>query len=103
MVFVNYYANAAPALVFKAANHAAMAIDLYIAPGTYDLSGKQNREVHHRTHGDVAIHREQHAIGGDILRLRGTRPARRIYLHGQMQRKPRSTLHRGIVLNRSLL
>ena len=76
MVFVNHYANAAPALVFKAANHAAVAVNLHIATRTYNFTWKQNREVHHRTYGDVAIHREEHAIGGDILRLRGTSPAR---------------------------
>ncbi len=75
MVFVNYYANAAPALVFKAANHTAVAVDLHIATGTHNFSRKQDREVHHRTHWDVTVHREEHSVGGNVLRLRGTRPA----------------------------
>ena len=102
MVFINHYANAATALVFKATNHTAMAVDLHITSRTHDISRKQNRELHQRPHGNVAIHREQHAVGGDVLRLGGTGSALRLHFHGQMQRKPRSTLHFGIVLDRSL-
>jgi len=103
MVFVNYYANAAAALIFEAADHAAVAVNLYIATGANNVSRKQNREIHQRTHGNVAIHREEHTVGRDIVRLRCASPALRPYGHGQVQGKPRSTLHFGIVLDRSLL
>ena len=102
MVFVNYNANPATALVFKAANHAAVAVNLHITTGTHDISWKQDREVHDRAHGDVTVHREEDAVGGDVLRLCRTSSALRLQLHGQMQGKPGSTLHFGIVLDRSL-
>src|ERR1700734_3605997 len=102
VVLVNHYANSATAFVFKAANHTSVAVDLHITTRTHYISGKQDREVHDRAHGNVAIDREEHTVGGDILRLRRTRSALRLQLHRQMQGKPRSTLHFGIVLDRSL-
>lgn len=36
MVFVNNDANPAPSLIFKAADHAAAAVDLYIASRSHD-------------------------------------------------------------------
>src|SRR5271170_7913461 len=102
MVFVTHYANSATALVFKAANHTAMAINLHVATGTHYISRQEDREVHDRAHRYVAINREEHAVGGDVLRLRRAGSPLRLQLHGQMQRKPRSTLHFGIVLDRSL-
>ena len=71
--------------------------------GTHNFGRQQNREVHHRAHRDVAVHREEHAVGGDVLRLRRIRAALRLHSTRQMQRKARSTLHVGIVLDRSLL
>ena len=103
MIFVNHNANPATALVFEAAHYAAMAIDLHIAMGTHDISRQQDREIHRRTHRNIAVHREQHAIGRDILRLRRTRSVLRFHFHGKVQGKPRSTLHFCIVLDRSLL
>src|SRR5271165_2050781 len=103
MVLVNDYANPATASVFKAAHHAAVAVNLHIATGTHNLSGKQDREVHDRAHGYVAINREEHAVGGNVLRLRRASSALRLQLYGQMQRKAWSTLHFGIVLDRRLL
>src|ERR1039458_8960309 len=89
MVLVNYYANAAAAPVFKAAHHAAVAINLHITTRTHDLSGQKDREVHDRAHGYVAIDCEEHAVGGNVLRLCGVSSALRLQLDGQMQRKAR--------------
>jgi hypothetical protein len=102
MVLVNHYANAATSAVLKTAHHAAATVNLNIATGTYNFSWKQNREVHHRAYRDVAIHREKNAVCRYILRLRGTGAVLRHYFNRQMQRKPRRTLHCGIVLDRSL-
>jgi len=44
MVLVNHYANAAAALIFEAADHAAVAVNLHIAPRTHNVSRKQNGE-----------------------------------------------------------
>src|SRR5258706_13900008 len=103
MVFVNHYTYTATALIFEAANHAAMAVNLYVATRTHNVSRKQNGEVHQRTDGYIAIHREEHAVGGDVLRLRGASSALRPHGNRQMHRKRRGTLHFGIVLDRSLL
>src|SRR6266852_1385978 len=103
MVLVNHYANAAAALIFEAADHTAVAVNLYIAPRTHNVSRKQNGELHQRTYGNVAIHGEEHAVRGNVCRLRGTISALRSDSNGQVQGEPRSTLHFGIVLNRSLL
>jgi hypothetical protein len=46
MVFVNYYANATTPLIFKAADHTAVAVDLYVAARAHNVSGKKNGEVH---------------------------------------------------------
>jgi hypothetical protein len=100
MVFVNHYANAATALVFKAADHAAMAVNLDIATRTHDIARKQNRKVYGGAYWNVFIHREEHAVGGNVLRFRRAGMALRLQLHRQMQRKSRSTLHFGIVLDR---
>src|ERR1017187_10575963 len=102
MVFVNHHAYAATPFVLKAADYAAMTVNLYVGRGAHNISRKQDGEVHHRTHGNVAIHSEEHAIGGDVLGFRQTCAALRFQFHGQMQRKSRSTLHFSIVLDRSL-
>lgn len=103
MVFVDHYPNRATAMIFKAPNHTAMAINLYVTTRTHDFSRKQNGEIHHRAHCHIAVHRKEYAVGGDISRLRGTSSALRHYLHSQMQGKPRRTLHCGIVLALCLL
>src|SRR5205807_8474942 len=103
MVLVNHYANATAALIFEPADHPAVAVNLYIATRTHNVSRKQNSELHQRTHGDVAIHSEEHAVRGNVCRLRGTISALRSDRNRQVQGEPRSTLHFGIVLDRSLL
>ena len=103
MVFVNHYAYAAAPFVFKAAHHAAVAINLNIATGADNIARKQDGEIHQRTHRNIAIHCEENAVGGDILRFRGTGAACRFQFDRQMQRKTRSTLHFSVVLDRSLL
>jgi hypothetical protein len=103
VVLINHYAYAPAAFVLKAADNAAMAIDLYIVTGSNYIAGKQNGEVHQRSNWNVTVHGEEHAIGGYILRLRRTRTALRFQLHRQMQGKARRTLHFCIMLNRSLL
>ena len=102
MVLVNHYADAAPASIFKAANHTAVTVNLHIATGTYNFSGKQNGEIDDRAYRDIAIHREEHAVGGYILRFRRAGTVLRRHFYRQVQRKARGTLHRGIVLDRSL-
>ena len=102
MVLVNHDAYAAPASIFKAANYTAMTVNLHIAAGTHNFSWKQNGEVHDRAYWDIAIHREEHAVGGYVLRLGRTGAVLRRHFYRQMQRKARSTLHCGIVLDRSL-
>src|ERR1700740_2227649 len=103
MVFVDHYAYAAAALIFKAANHAALVINLHIATRTHNISRKKDRELHQRTNGNIAIHGEEHAVGRDVLRLGGTGSVLRTNGYRQMQRKARCALHFGIVLDRSLL
>lgn len=98
MVFVNHYANPATPLVFKTANHAAVAINLYITARTYNFSRKHDGEIHRGAHGYVTIYREEHAVGGNVSSLRGTTSALRHDFDRQMQRKPRRALHRGVVL-----
>src|SRR5260370_38455279 len=96
MVLVNHYANAAAALIFEAADHAAVAVNLHIAPRTHNVSRKQNGELHQRTHGDVVIHREEPAAGGNVCRLPGTISALRSAGNGHGQRKPRCTPKLGL-------
>jgi len=100
MVFVNHYANSATALVFKTADHTAMAVNLDVATRAHNIARKQNREVDDGADRNVSIHREEHAVGGNVLRFRRAGLALRLQLHRQMQRKSRSTLHFGIVLDR---
>jgi len=75
-------------LVFKAANHAAMAVNLPHHNGNPRHLLEADREVHDRAHGDVTVHSEEHAVGGDVWRLCRTSSALRLQLHGQMQGKP---------------
>jgi len=103
MVLVNHYAHASTTFVLEAANYAAAAINLNIRTGTHDMARKQDGEIDNRTHGNIAIHRKEHAVGRDVLSFRQTVATLRFQFHGQMQRKTRSTLHVGIVLQRSLL
>lgn len=103
MVFVNHYAYAATAFVFKAAHHATMAINLNIATGAHNIARKQDGEIHQRTYRDVTIHGEENSVGGDVLCFRRTGAACRFQFDRQMQRKTRSTLHFSVVLDRSLL
>jgi hypothetical protein len=63
MIFVNHDAHASTPFVLKAANNAAVAVDLYIGTRTHDIARKQDGEVHERTHGDVSIHGEENAVG----------------------------------------
>jgi len=102
MVLVNHYADTTPASIFKATNNAAMTVNLHIAAGTNNFSWKQNGEIHDRTYWDIAIHREEHAVGGYVLRLRRTGAVLRGHFYRQVQRKARGTLHCRIVLDRSL-
>jgi hypothetical protein len=62
MVLVNHYANPATSAIFEAADDTPVAVDLYITTRTHNISWKQNREVHHRTDGNIAIHREEDAV-----------------------------------------
>src|SRR5260370_26704104 len=103
MVFVDHYANPATALIFKAPDYAAMAVNLHVTTRTHNFSREHDGEIHHRAHWHVAIHRKEHAVGGDVLRLRSTSSTLRRHLHSQMQRKPRRTLHCRIVLALRLL
>jgi hypothetical protein len=103
MVLVNHYANTATAPVFKAADHTAVTVNLYVTTRTYNVSRKQNREVHNRTDRNVAIHRKKDAVRRDVLRLSGASSALRRHFHSQVQGKPRSTLHCGVVLALRLL
>src|SRR5579872_303506 len=97
MVFVDDYAHASTPVIFKAADHAAVAIDLHIAARADHFTGKENRKVDARTDGDVAIHGEQNAVGGNVLSLRLIAATVGFEFHWQMQRKARSALHFGIV------
>ena len=103
MVFVNHYANTATALVFKAADYTAMAVDLHITAGTHDIARKQDRKIHYRTHWYVSIHCKQDTIGRDVLGFHHAVTALRFQLYGQMQRKTWSALHFRIVLGRRFL
>ncbi len=103
MILVNHDTHATAAVILKAANYAAVAVNLNIRAGTYDMAGKEDGEIDHRTHGDIAIHGEEDTVGGDVLRFRRVVAALRFQFHGKMQRKTRSTLHIGIVLQRRLL
>jgi hypothetical protein len=103
MVFVNYYAYSATALVFKAADDTAVAINLDIATRTYNVSGKKYGEIDQRTDGNIAIHGEEHAVGGDVLRFCSTSSGLRLDLNWKVQGKARRTLHFCIVLDGRLL
>jgi hypothetical protein len=46
MVFVNHDAHASTPFVLKAANDAAVAVDLYVGTRTHDIARKQDGEVH---------------------------------------------------------
>ena len=41
MVFINYYAYGAPALIFETAHHSAPTIDLHIPPQSHDFGGNR--------------------------------------------------------------
>jgi hypothetical protein len=58
MVFVDHYAYCAPASIFEGAHYAASAVDLHILPRADDSGRQQNREVHHRAHSYVGVHRQ---------------------------------------------
>lgn len=103
MVFVNHYANPATALIFEAADDATVAINVDIATGTYNVSGKKYGEIDQRTDGNIAIHGEEHAVGGDVLCFRNASSGLRLDLNRKVQGKARRTLHFCIVLDRSLL
>ncbi len=62
-------------------------------PRTHNIRGQQNREIHHRAHRNVLVHRKQHAVGRDVFRLRRVRAALALHRRGEVQRKARRTLH----------
>src|SRR5271157_723770 len=91
-VFVNDHAHTAPAPILEAAHHPAAAVNLHVPPRAHYFGRQHNCEVHHRAHGHVIVHRQQHAVGRDVFCLCRVRPARRLDRCRQMQRKPRRTL-----------
>jgi len=82
MVLVNHNTNASTAFILKAANYAAVAVNLNITTRTHNIAGKQDREIDDRTNGDVAIHGEEDTVGRDVLSFRQTVAALRFQFHG---------------------
>src|SRR2546423_2590717 len=70
VIFVDHTPDAAATSIFEAAYYASTAIDLHVAPRPHDIGGQQDREVDHRSHGHIFVHGKQHAVGGNIFRLR---------------------------------
>src|SRR5579864_4157835 len=92
MVLVNHHANAETPAIFKGTHHTSPAVDLHIGAGAYCLRRQHDGEIHNRPNGHIALHREQHAIGGNVFCKGGIGRTFRLHRSRKMQRKSRRAL-----------
>src|SRR5215813_12601575 len=89
VILVDHNTHAATPAIFKTAHNASATVDLYISYEADHFTGQQNREVDQRANGNVGVHREEHAISGDVLGLRVVSSSLPLHRNWQMNGKAR--------------
>src|ERR1700730_6698696 len=99
-VFVDDYADATAAILFKIAHYAAAAVEPHIGIRSHYICGQRDGKVHHRTDGHFRIHVEKHAVGGNIFGLSDVCAGFRFHRNRQLDGKSHRALHVGIMPTR---
>src|SRR6516164_4637653 len=82
-ILINDHTHTVPATFVETAYHPPTAVKLHVGVSTNHVRGQGNCEVNHRSDRHLRVHLEQHAVGRNVLGLRGLCARLRLHCHRQ--------------------